>query len=374
MTLRSENRPTAAYVNLDAIARNFHSTKEFVGNDLKYMAVVKANAYGHGAIGCSERLEFEGVDWFGVVIPEEGVELREAGITRPILCLGSFWPGQEPLIVQNQLTPVVYDKRTASNLNAYAANCGLTVNIHVKIDTGMGRVGISHMDASSFAKDLRQLTNLRVDGLLTHFAAAENPAENEFTALQINRFNKVCEAFHAAGHTPEWIDMANSPAAIRHPDSRGNLVRLGGALYGLLDDILPSDDIGPALEPILSLRSRLAHIRPVPKGESIGYGRSFVTNRDSKIGLVPIGYADGYPRALSNCSRVVVNGLYVPVVGRISMDWTLIDVTDVPDVAVGDEVVLIGPGIKATDIAKTIGTIGYEITCGLSSRVPRIYE
>ena len=374
MTSRTGQRPTTANVDLDALVRNFHSTREFVGEGVKYMAVVKANAYGHGAVACAKRLEIEGVDWFGVVIPEEGVELRKAGIRLPILCLGSFWPGQERLIVENQLTPVLYDKQTGAGLNSYAAKCGSTVDIHVKIDTGMGRVGIPHIDAQAFANDIGKLTNLRVAGLLTHFAAAENHVENEFTKLQITTFNKACEAFRSAGHSPEWIDMANSPAAIRHPDSRGNLVRLGGALYGLLDDILTPDTSGPVLEPILSLRSTIANIKRFEAGQSIGYGRSFVTKRVSKIGLVPIGYADGYPRALSNCGKVIVTGSVVPVIGRISMDWTLIDVTDVANVSVGDEVVLIGLGVRATDIAKTVGTIGYEITCGISCRVPRIYK
>jgi alanine racemase len=209
---------------------------------------------------------------------------------------------------------------------------------------------------------------------MTHFAAAENPVEHAFTELQIERFNDAYNTFRSAGHSPTWIDLANSPGAIRYPDSRGNLVRLGGALYGLLDDILPRDADQPVLKPILSLRSRIADMKLIAAGETLGYGRTFATERDSKIALVPIGYADGYPRALSNQGKAVIDGQIVPIVGRISMDWILVDVTLLSNSRIGDEVTLIGANIKAADIASLVGTIGYEITCGLTARVPRIYE
>lgn len=378
MTLTIEKRPTWASIDLDALAYNFHSSKKFIGQNIKVMAVVKADGYGHGIAACARRLETEGVDWFGVAIPEEGVDLRLAGINSPILCLGSFWPGQEQMLVEHNLTPVVYDHEIALILDQYAEKRGLTLDIHVKIDTGMGRVGFRFERSAAFAGDLKQMKNLRVAGLFTHFASAENPSETEFTNLQIERFNAACDIFRAAGHDPEWLDLANSPAAIQHPASRGNMVRLGGALYGLLDDILPPHAERPQLKPVLSLCSRIAHIKHVPKGESLGYGRTFITERDSLIALLPIGYADGYPRGLSNIGKAYVNGHLVPVVGRISMDWTLLDVTDVPNITTGDEVFLIGGGdqhsIKAADLAREVGTIGYEITCGISPRVPRIYR
>ena len=316
------------------------------------MAMVKANAYGHDAVECARRLESEGVDWFGVAIPEEGIELRHAGIERPILCLGSFWPGQEDMLVRNRLTPALYDERAAVNLNKYGSDNDHLIDVHVKIDTGMGRVGVRYDDTDAFADFLKQLKNIRVTGLLTHFAAAENPNETDFTNLQIDRFNRVCDAFRDAGHTPEIMDLANSPGAIVHPASRSNMVRLGGALYGLLDDILPAGTVKPDLKPVLSLRSQIAHVKRVPAGESLGYGQTFVTKRDSQIALVPI-------------------------VGRISMDWTLLDVTDLREVSVDDEVFLIcgesGCSVSAADIAKAVWTIGYEITCGISHRVPRIF-
>ncbi|MFN0279593.1 MAG: alanine racemase [Pyrinomonadaceae bacterium] len=375
--MNSEKRPTKAYVDLDALASNFRSSKKFIGQDIKYMAVVKADAYGHGAAACSRRLEAEGVDWFGVAIPEEGIELRQAGIKRPILCLGSFWPGQEKLLIENNLTSVIYDHNTALVLDRCAAVHSVTLDVHVKIDTGMGRVGCRFENVELFASSLRQTNNLKVTCILTHFASAEDPNETEFTNLQIERFNTACDVFRAAGHEPEWFDLANSPGAIRHPKSRGNMVRLGGALYGLLDDILTPDAERPNLKPVLSLSSRIAHLKKVPSGETLGYGRTFTTKRDSMIALLPIGYADGYPRGLSNIGKAVVNNHIVPVVGCISMDWTLLDVTDI-DVSTGEEVFLIGGSgehsIKAADLAGELGTIGYEITCGISPRVPRIFK
>lgn len=370
-------RPTAAHIDLELLAQNFHSAKEFIGPDVKYLAVVKAGAYGHGAVECSLRLEAEGVDWFGVAIPEEGVELREGGVTRPILCLGSFWQGQEELLVDHGLTPVVVDLETATRLSEFAAKRGLRIDVHVKIDTGMRRLGVDRNETATVADALRSLLGLRVTGLMTHFASADDPAENEFTGLQIERFNKVYDDFLLAGHDPEWIDLANSPGAIAHPASLGNLVRLGGALYGLLDDILRPETVRPILRPVLSLRSRIAYLRPVAAGEGLGYGRTFTTKRESLVAAVPIGYADGYLRGLSNQANACVRGKPAPVVGRISMDWTLLDVTDIPEVAVDDEVFLIGGEgpheVKAVDLAAHLGTIGYEITCGIAARVPRVY-
>jgi alanine racemase len=370
-------RPTESVVDLDALAFNFHSAKKFIGDGLNFMAVVKADGYGHGAKKCARRLEAEGIDWFGVAIPEEGVDLRKAGIKAPILCLGSFWPGQAGLLTDHDLTPVIYDLKTAADLAQHLRLLGSTIDIHIKIDTGMHRVGVSSEDVPEFAAKIGQFGCFNVDGLMTHFASAEAASENEFTALQINRFDAAVNEFRKAGHSPTWIDLANSPGAIAHPESRGNMVRLGGALYGLVNDILPEATPQPELKPVLSLRSRIAHLRHLPPGESLGYGRTYFTSRDSVIALVPIGYADGYPRGRSNKAIAYVNGRLVPVSGRISMDWTLLDVTDVQDAAVGDEVYLIGGGpshaVRAADLARELDTIGYEITCGISPRVPRVY-
>lgn len=377
MTTHAAERPTRTVIDLDALAANFHASKRFIG-DTKYMAVVKADAYGHGAVECAQRLEAEGVDWFGVAIPEEGVELRQAGVRTPILCLGSFWPGQEATVLENGLTPVIFDEREARALSEFASAAGRTVEIHVKIDTGMGRLGARYERAAEFAAFLATLPNLRVSGLMTHFASAEDPAQNDFTNVQIDRFEDARKAFEREGHRLTVIDLANSPGAIRHPRSRPNMVRLGGALFGLIDDIVGPGDAQPELRPVLSLVSKIAHLKRLPPGETLGYGRTFTTARESVIASVPIGYADGYPRGVSNTGRASINGRFAPIVGRVSMDWTLIDVTDIADARVDDDVYLIGGTegalVRAADIAAQVGTLGYEITCGISPRVPRIYR
>ncbi|HUR97071.1 MAG TPA: alanine racemase [Pyrinomonadaceae bacterium] len=372
------HRPTWAEINLDNLAFNFHSAKQFIGPNTKYMAVVKADAYGHGAVDCARRLEAEGVDWFGVALPEEGVELRKAGIRKLILCLGGFWEGQEALALNYSLTPVIFQLEKAAILNAAARSRGTDVSIHVKIDTGMGRIGVRFDEVTDFAERLRSLTHLRVEGLMTHFAAADDLEQRDFTNLQIERFNSAVAAFREKGFSPAYLDLANSPGAVVHPASRSNLVRLGGILYGLGGDVLPSGVAKPDLKPVLSLRTKIAHLKSVPAGETIGYGRTFATRADSLIATIPIGYQDGYSRTLSNVGRAIVRGTSVPVAGRVSMDWTMLDVTGVDGISLGDEVTLIGENegqkIGAEDLARATDTISYEITCGINRRVPRLYK
>ncbi|MGB7210043.1 MAG: alanine racemase [Pyrinomonadaceae bacterium] len=371
------HRPTWAEINLGNLSFNLKSVRKFIGQDIACMAVVKADAYGHGAIECAKRLEADGVDWFAVALPEEGVELRTAGIKRPILCLGGFWHGQENLLLEHDLTPIIYRLESAKWLNEAAKQKGQKANIHVKVDTGMGRMGVRFDDIGEFVEQLKTLSNLHVEGVMTHFAAADNPTENDFTAEQIHKLNETVTVFRNNGFTPRCVDMANSPGAIAHPDSRGNMVRLGGVLYGLGGDVLPKDIEKPELKPVLSLFTQIAHIKKVLAGNSLGYGRTFTTKRDSLIATIPIGYHDGYPRALSNRGRVLINGIFAPVVGRVSMDCTIVDVTDVLNAKVDDRVVLIGEqnglSIKAEDLAGETGTISYEITCGIHLRVPKIF-
>jgi alanine racemase len=371
-------RPTRAFIDLDALASNFHSSKVFIGGDMKYMAVVKADAYGHGSVQCARRLDAEGVDWFGVALVEEGVELRKAGMSAPILCLGGYWHGQEGSLLEFEITPVIFEIGQARTLHEYAKGRGIKVAIHVKIDTGMGRLGVRSDDAGDFANALTSFDNLHVEGLMTHFAVADNLSQNKFTDEQIQRFHNAVDEFRSFGFAPHLIHLANSPGAVGHPGSRCNLVRLGGILYGLGGDVLPPGITKPELLPVMSLFSELSHLKKVPKGETVGYGRTFTTERDSLIAAVPIGYHDGYRRVLSNEARVIVNGAYAPVVGRISMDWTMIDVTEIPRAAIGDKVVLIGNQgdacVKAEDLAKLANTISYEITCGISGRVRRFFE
>ena len=235
------NRPTWTEINLDHLAFNFRSVKKFVGKHLEYMAVVKADGYGHGAVECAKKLEHAGIDWFGVALPEEGLELRENGIKKPILCLGSFWSGQENLLLDNDLTPVIYRLEIAEKFNRAAKEKNKIANVHIKIDTGMGRIGVRFDEVKDFAESLKKFTNLRVDGMMTHFANADNLSENDFTNEQIKRFDKAVAIFKAKGFRPLYKDLANSPAAVAHQNSRGNLVRIGGILYGLGDDVLPKE-------------------------------------------------------------------------------------------------------------------------------------
>jgi alanine racemase len=378
MSATTSYRPTWAEIDLDNLAFNFRSVRDFVGRDLKYMAVVKADAYGHGAVECARRLEAEGVDWFGVALPEEGVELRQAGIRKLILCLGGFWDGQESVALNYNLTPVIFQIEKARALNEAAKSRGTDVAIHVKVDTGMGRIGVRYDQVAAFAEELRQLDHLRLEGVMTHFAAADDLAQSDFTNRQIKRFDEVVAAFREKGFNPSYLDLANSPGAVGHPASRGNMVRLGGVLYGLGGDVLPREIEKPDLRPVMSLHTRIAHLKRVPAGETIGYGRTFTTKAESLIATVPIGYQDGYSRSLSNVGKAILRGVYVPVAGRISMDWTMLDVSSITDAKLDDHVILIGEQgnsrITAEDIARATGTISYEVTCSIDRRVPRVYQ
>jgi alanine racemase len=372
-----QKRPTWVEINLDNLAFNLQSIKNFIDEDIKYMAVVKADAYGHGAVKCAERLEIEGIEWLGVAIPEEGLELRNSRISKPILCLGGFWEGQENILLSQSISPVIFQFEKAQKLNQVAQKQGVIAEIHIKIDTGMGRIGIRPEEVEGFADKLRDLHNLQVVGLMTHFASADNLNENKFTKNQIRLFYDAVKLFESKGFRPIYKDLANSPGAVAHKNSRANMVRLGGILYGLGEDVLPTEIEKPNLKPVMSLFSQIAHLKKVPKGETLGYSRTFKTYRDSLIATIPIGYQDGLPRALSNKGRVIVNGKYAPMVGRISMDWTILDVTDIPNVNLNDQVVIIGEqnGLKITaeEIAMKTDTISYEITCGINRRVVRKY-
>lgn len=370
-------RPTWAEIDLDALASNFQTIREQVGPGIRIMAVVKADAYGHGAAQCARRLAAEGADWFGVALPEEGIELRRAGIGQPILCLGGFWAGQEQACLRHDLTPVVYRVDMIEAIDRAARAAGVVADVHVKIDTGMGRLGVRYDAAREFADALNSFRNIRVDAIMTHFAAADDPDQDCFTNEQLKRYRQVVETFRERGIEATYEDLANSAATYAHPTTRGNMVRPGGMLYGLWRDILPPAPVAPRLRPVMSLHSRIMLLKRVSKGETLGYGCTFEASRETLVATLPAGYNDGYVRALSNRGRVIVRGVYAPVVGRISMDFTLVDVTDVQGVALNDRVTLMGEesglAVAAEDMAKTAGTLSYEITCGISHRVPRYY-
>jgi alanine racemase len=370
-------RPTWAEIDLDGLAHNLGVIRERVGPETKIMAAVKANAYGHGAVECARRLEAEGVDWFGVALPEEGIELRKSGISRPILCLGGFWQGQEGACIQYQLTPVVDRLDETEAFDRAARDAGIRANVHLKIDTGMGRLGVRCEKVSQFCEGLERLSNIRVDGLMTHLAAADDPALEAFTTNQLKRFEDGVRVCRDHGLDPVYVHVANSAATFAFSQGVGNMVRPGGSLYGFVRDVFPANIDRPALKPVMSVYSRIVLLKAVSPGEKLGYGCTFETKRESLIGTIPIGYDDGYRRLFSNRGKMIVRRHFAPVVGRVSMDMTLIDVTDVPNVAIDDYVTLLGGegevAITAEELGELAGTISYEITCGISNRVPRIY-
>ena len=283
-------RPTWTEINLKNLAFNFRSVKNFINKNVKFMAVVKADAYGHSAVECAKKLEELGIDWFGVALPEEGLELRQNGISKPILCLGGFWQGQEEMLLRNHLIPVIYQIEKADLYNQTANKLGTIGRAHIKVDTGMGRIGVRFDEVESFAEQLKNFTNINFEGIMTHFAAADSFAEKNFTELQIKRFNQAVDIFEKCNFNFEYKDLANSPAAIAHPNSYRDMVRLGGILYGLGEDVLPDWTDTPPLKPVLSLHTKIALIKKVKKGETLGYGRTFQADKDSSIATIPIGY------------------------------------------------------------------------------------
>jgi alanine racemase len=374
-SVQAGGRPTWAEVDLDALAWNFRAVRERVGPGVRVMGVVKADAYGHGAAECARRLEAEGADWFGVATPEEGLTLRRAGVTRPVLSFGGFWQGQAEACVSQGIVPVVYRLDMAEAIGHAARDAGVVADVHLKVDTGMGRLGVRYDEAAGFAERLLSLKNVRVDGLMTHFAAADEPRRDCFTNEQLGRFQEAVAAFRARGFKPTYEHTANSAATFAHPETRGNMVRPGGVLYGLWRDVLPPLADAPPLKPVMSLRTHVTLLKQVHAGETLGYGCTYEAAREMTVATVPAGYADGYVRGLSNRGRVIVRGQYAPVVGRVSMDLTLLDVTGVEGVRVGDRVTLLGADgellLPTEDLARTAGTLSYEITCGVSARVPR---
>lgn len=374
-------RPTWVQIDLDNLAANFKQVKERVTPAARVMAVVKANAYGHGAVECARRLAREGADWFGVALPEEAIQLRESGIMQPVLCLGGYWPGQAAACIQHQLTTVVYRLDMVAALNQAAANAGVVADVHVKIDTGMGRLGVRFDQLSELIPALAEFRNVRIDGIMTHLAAADDAACRPLTRDQIERFENAVAAFREHGYRPTHLHLSNSAGIYGYRESWGNLVRPGGVLYGLWRDVLPLPISDPGLLPVMSLHSRISLLKWVPPGETIGYGCTFEASRRSLIATLPVGYHDGYLRGLSNRAHVIVHGRYAPVVGRVSMDLTLIDVTDVAEVELDDQITLLGwnpdyPDLKipAEELARIAGTLSYEVTCGVGERVPRVYR
>jgi alanine racemase len=367
------DRPTTARVELAALTHNYREAERLAGGR-NILAVVKAQAYGHGAVRIARHLVGLGAHTLGVALVEEGRELREAGITAPILVMGALFPGQAEALVRWDLTPAVFTPALADALAQAAQAAGKSVSVHVKIDTGMGRIGITPEAAPPFIEALTRRNVLRVEGIMTHFADADL-RDKQFASRQMDRFDALLADLAGRGISVPLRHAANSAAVLDFSRALFTMVRPGLMLYGYCP-LEPGADI-PDLRPALSLVTQIAYLKKASPGTPVSYGRTFVTKRESLIATIPIGYADGYSRALSNRGEALVRGRRVPVAGRVCMDMTMLDVTDVPGVSEGDDVVLIGTQrnerITADDIAATTGTISYEVLCGISGRVPRVY-
>lgn len=369
--MESPSRPTRMEINLTAIQHNIRTIQSRVGPAVEVMAVVKANGYGHGAVSVARAAIDAGATWLGVATLEEGLQLRQAGLSHPILVFGSIGRQYLETAISQSLDMVVYDLDVLQSVSAAAERVRQPGQIHLKIDTGMGRVGLLPEWFGQDWVNHVQNPNLRWRGLMSHLADSDGPDETN-TREQLRTFLDIIEKARQWGALPRWIHLANSAAAMRYPGTWFNLVRVGIAMYGGL----PYEK-AQGLQPALTWRSNITHIKRVPRGFYVGYGKTYCTEQDAWIVNVPVGYADGYRRTLSNLAQVLIRGHRYPVVGRISMDQLSVAIPVTDDVAIGDDVVLIGQDgdekIRVEELANTIDTISYEIFTGISDRVPRLY-
>jgi alanine racemase len=383
MVKRTATRPTWAEISLGNLRHNFRVVEQHVGPAVEVCAVVKADAYGHGAVECARALEDEGVRWQGVTSLDEAIPLRDAGIQGRILLMTGFWRGEEEEIIRLRLTPTVWEPGQIELLERAAIRLGVGKQpIHLKVDTGMGRLGVTPEELPRVYAALRLSSHLELEGLATHLASSEvldAPSVGE----QLNHFEEVRRVLQNAGFAPPLIHAANTSAVISRPKTLYNMVRPGLALYGYY---LPFERAGRevsgsalrlAVKPVLTWKTRILSLREVRPGQALGYGGTYVTKGPARIAVLPVGYADGLNRALSSRGRVIVREYYAPIVGRISMDLTLADVTGLPGISVGDEVILLGSldglSMDAQEHATLANTVPYEILCGISKRVPRRY-
>ena len=366
-------RATHAVIRLDNLRHNLRSLRGRLNPGVKICMAVKADAYGHGAIVVSRVALSEGVKLLGVATVEEGAELRAAGIAAPILLLGLFFPEEAGAIVENDITPFIVDKEAAASLDRAAAGAGKRVPVHLKIDTGMGRIGCRPEEAPGLARLVRGSKNLRLEGIATHFPTADS-ADGTFTAGQVEKLEELRLVIRKLGIDIAYTHAANSGALIDQPESLFNLVRPGIMLYGYY----PSGEQARTipLKPVMELKTRISFIKKVPAGTGISYGLTYRAPRDTHIATLPVGYGDGYSRLLSNRGRVLVGGRPFPVAGRVCMDQTMVDLGPETSAHPGDEAILFGDvpgGPDAEEIARLMGTIPYEVTCLITKRVPRVY-
>jgi alanine racemase len=379
---RVATRPTWAEVSLGTLRQNFRTVVKHAGAGLTVCAVVKADAYGHGAMECARALQAEGATWLGVTSLDEAIPLREAGIESRILLMTGFWRGEESEIVRLRLTPTVWEPWHVESLENAAASGTVRQAVHLKVDTGMGRLGVALAELPAVLKALGAAPHLVLEGLSTHLASSEI-MDAPSVAEQEHRFAEAQRTVRAAGFDPSLVHMANTGALISRRETWNNMVRPGVALYGYY---LPFQRAGRevsggtlrlAVKPVLTWKTRILSMRNFAANQALGYGGTYVTKAPAHVAVLPVGYADGYNRQLSNRGRVIVRDHYAPIIGSISMDLTLADVTGIPGIAVGDEVILLGTSdglsVDALEHARLANSSPYEILCNISKRVPRRY-
>ncbi|MDI6605733.1 MAG: alanine racemase [Candidatus Omnitrophota bacterium] len=363
-------RPTWAEVNLDNLGHNFTRIKKIVSAQTKIMVCVKADAYGHGLLPVAKRLQAEGADFLGVASIDEGLKLRQGGIALPVLILGLVFKKDAQVLFKYRLTPTICDAGLAAGLNKKASFLKRPLAVHIKVDTGMGRIGVLHDEAAELVKKIHRLKFINIEGIYTHFAFADS--NRDFTRHQLHLFNRLLNDLRKAGIRVPLLHSANSIGLLGYKDSHFNMVRPGLVIYGLY----PKEGLKIKLKPVLSLKTRVVFVKQLPAGCGISYGHAYITKNKTNILTLPIGYGDGYPRNLSNQAPVLIKGRRFKVCGRICMDQMMVDAGDLR-AKVGDEVVLIGSQgrekVTAEELARLSGTIPYEIVCGLGSRIPRIY-
>lgn len=375
MTAASTLLPTYATIDLAALGHNLSCIQQYLPLGCEVMAIVKANAYGHGAVETAHALARQSIARFAVASLDEGIALRQAGLSAPIVVLGALFEQQISDLVAHRLTPVVSNADILPALAKAAGSHPSPYPIHLKIETGMGRLGFSPEELRSLLDNPLLRNPLLIEGMMTHLADADG-TETAFTERQLGVFHAILEQVRRRGLTLSLIHAANSAAIVRFPESHFSLVRPGIMLYGY--HTLPPSVPAPDLHPVLSLHTTIAQLRTIPRGRTVSYNGTFVATRPTRIAVLPIGYADGYSRRLSNCGSVLIQGRRAPIVGLVCMDMIMVDVTDLATVHVGDTVTLIGQqggaSIWADEVADWIGTIPYEVLCGIGSRVPRLYE
>ena len=374
--LQLETMRTWAEVDLSALEHNYNAIKALIPEGCKILAPVKADAYGHGAVPVSRKLQDLGCDVLAVACAAEAVELRRGGITAPILCLGNTLPEYAQYIFDNNVIQAVGDADTAQALSDAAVQAGITLQVQLKVDTGMSRLGFFWSKDGDNSAVLEQLCHvfalpgLSVVGMFTHFSDADG--SEEYSMEQFSRFLAARDALAERGHTVPLVHCAASAATLRFPCTHMDMVRPGIALYGYYPDESLDGFVDDGLRPVMSVKSRIVAVRDLPKGTCVSYGRTAVLERDSKLAVLPIGYGDGLPRLLSNKMSFLIHGVPCPIVGRVCMDMCMVDVTDLPGVVPGDVATIYG-GDLAEKAAKLTGTIVYELMCDLTPRVPRIY-